>query len=48
VFQIVQFCSGFGFTAAFYLFYFRDLRLVETPAGATLSFTKVRTNINTL
>eukprot|EP00291_Cryptomonas_curvata_P022724 CAMPEP_0172166528 /NCGR_PEP_ID=MMETSP1050-20130122/9035_1 /TAXON_ID=233186 /ORGANISM="Cryptomonas curvata, Strain CCAP979/52" /LENGTH=231 /DNA_ID=CAMNT_0012837155 /DNA_START=93 /DNA_END=784 /DNA_ORIENTATION=- len=40
VFQIVQFCSGFGFTLAFYLMYFRDLRLAETPTSVALTFTK--------
>lgn len=40
-FQIVQFSSGGFFTVAFYILYFQNLTLAETPSSFSLSFHKV-------
>jgi len=40
VFQIVQFCSGFGFTVAFFLMFLKDFSLVESAGSFHVSFNK--------
>jgi hypothetical protein len=40
VFQIVQFCSGFGFTLLFFAMYFRNFAMSESNGSFHVSFSK--------